>query len=114
MNRLKPILLLCVIPIAFTACQPAANTAVTAPANTTAANSNTNAAKTTATAPTKEALMSLEKSAFEAWKSKDAKFWETFLASNFIGYSATGKLDRAAAIKEYTGSGCEVSSYSFS
>ena len=113
MNRLKLLLVVCVIPIVFTACQPAANTAVNAPANANA-NSNANAAKSTAAAPTKESLMASEKGAYEAWKSKDAKYWETFLANNFVGFSANGKLDRAAAVKEYTGGDCDVKSYSFS
>jgi hypothetical protein len=32
---------------------------------------------TAAIAATKDALVTLETSAYEAWKSKDAKFWET-------------------------------------
>ena len=42
--------------------------------------------KTASAAPTKVALMTLEKSAYEAWKSKDAKFWDTFLSDKFVGY----------------------------
>ena len=46
--------------------------------------SNT-AEKTAPAAPTKDALVTLEKSAYEAWKSKDAKFWDTFLSDKFVG-----------------------------
>jgi hypothetical protein len=93
----------------FTAC-PAPD------ANTSANNENTNAntAESTAAAPTKEALMTLEKSAYEAWKNKDAKFWDTFLTDKFVGYGQTGKLDKASASKEYAGENCDVKSFEFS
>ena len=70
--------------------------------------------KTAAAAPTKEALITLEKSAYEAWKSKDAKFWDTFLWDKFVGYGSSGKLDKASATKEYTGADCEIKSYALS
>jgi len=48
---------------------------------------NAEAAENThAAAPSKAAIEALEKSAYEAWKSKDAKFWDTFLADNFVGW----------------------------
>jgi ketosteroid isomerase-like protein len=78
---------------------------------------NTNAAKTTASAPapTKEALMALETKASEAWKNKDGKFWEGFLADNFVGLGPDGKrYDKAALLKMMSGDKCEVKSYSFS
>jgi ketosteroid isomerase-like protein len=79
---------------------------------------NSNAANTTeGTAPagaTKIALVTLEKSAYEAWKSKDAKFWNTFLSDKFVGWGSLGRLDKAAAIKEYTGADCEIKSYALS
>src|SRR5277367_1301367 len=64
--------------------------------------------------PAKVALMTLEKSAFEAWKSKDAKFWATFLSDKFVGWGSSGKLDKASATKEYTGADCEIKSYALS
>lgn len=65
-------------------------------------------------APTQDALLALEKSAYEAWKSKDAKFWNTYLADNFVGYGSSGKLDKASATAEYSGADCEVKSYALS
>ena len=59
-------------------------------------------------------LITLEKSAYEAWKSKDAKFWGTFLSDNFVGWGSFGKLDKASATKEYTGTDCEIKSYALS
>lgn len=79
--------------------------------NADAANT---AAKTAPAAPTKDALVTLEKSAYEAWKSKDAKFWDTFLSGNFVGYGSSGKLDKASAAKEYTGADCDIKSYALS
>ncbi len=110
---MKPILkiaLTAVAAITFAACgSPAGNT--TTANNANAANT---AAKPAAAAPTKEALMTLEKSAYEAWKTKDAKFWDTFLSDKFVGYGPYGKLDRTAAIKEYSGADCDIKSYSLS
>jgi hypothetical protein len=64
--------------------------------------------------PTKVALITLEKSAYQAWKSKDAKFWVTFLSDKFVGWGSFGKLDKASATKEYTGTDCEIKSYALS
>ncbi|CAN5385355.1 hypothetical protein BH20ACI2_BH20ACI2_23810 [soil metagenome] len=112
MINLKHLVLVLSAAVIFTACEaPAGN----APANSAnAANSNANAAKPVAAAPTKDALVTLEKSAYEAWKTKDAKFWDGFLTANFVGFGATGKLDKAAAMKEYAGTECDVKSYALS
>jgi hypothetical protein len=83
-----------------------------APANN--ANAANTAEKTPRAAPTKDALVALEKSSYEAWKSKDAKFWGTFLSDKFVGYGSSGKLDKASATKEYTGANCEIKSYTLS
>ncbi len=111
MTSIKYFVLTVAAACILTACPaPDGNTA----ANTENANANANAPETTAAAPTKEALVTLEKSAYEAWKNKDAKFWDTFLADNFIGYGQTGKLDKASASKEYAGEECDVKSFEFS
>jgi hypothetical protein len=117
MNRTKYLIVVALVAFAATACQPSTNTTVNnALANTNAgsnSNSNSNAASTAA-APTKEALVELERSAYDAWKNKDAKFWDTFLAANFVGFGSTGKLDKASASKEYAGADCEVKSSTIS
>jgi hypothetical protein len=69
---------------------------------------------TAPTAPTKDAIVTLEKRAFEAWKFKDAKFWNTFLSDKFVGYGSSGRLDKVSATKEYTGDDCEIRSYALS
>ena len=63
---------------------------------------------------TKAELITLEKSAYEAWKSRDEKFWVTFLSDKFAGWGSSGKLDKASATKEYTGTDCEIKSYALS
>jgi hypothetical protein len=58
-----------------------------------------------------DAFVTLEKSAYEAWKSKDAKFWDTFLSDKFVGWGSSGRLDKTSATKQYTGTDCEIKSY---
>jgi ketosteroid isomerase-like protein len=92
--------------LVFTACAgnvPAGN-----------ANAANTAEKTAPAAPTKDALVTLEKSAYEAWKSKDAKFWDTFLSDKFVGWGSSGRLDKASATKEYAGADCEIKSFTLS
>ncbi len=106
MNRIKYFGLTAAIALVFAACGGTAEVKN--------ANAPDTAAKTAPAAPTKDALVTLEKSAYEAWKSKDAKFWETFLSDKFVGYGSSGRLDKASATKEYTGADCEIKSYALS
>jgi hypothetical protein len=80
--------------------------------------SNVNAAdspKLTALAgPAKAELITLEKNAYEAWKSRDAEFWAKFLSNEFVGWGSLGRLDKTSAAKEYTGTACEINSYALS
>lgn len=95
--------------IVFAACGNAINNK--AP-NTNTGNSNTG--KSASAAPTKEALVALENKAFEAWKNKDGKYFEGFLADNFVGFSSKGaRVGKADALKEIAESKCDVKSYSF-
>src|ERR1700751_2295300 len=64
--------------------------------------------------PQKVVLITLEKSAYEAWKSKDSRFWGTFLSGKFVGWGSFGKVNKASAIKEYTRADCEIKSYALS
>ena len=110
MNRLKYLIFGAIAAFAVTACQPAVNSNAV---NTAAKNGNSNTVAnantgSTGAAPTKEALMALERNAFDAWKNKNAAFWDPFLAANFVGFSSTGKIDKAAAMKEYAGADCDV------
>jgi ketosteroid isomerase-like protein len=64
-------------------------------------------------ANTDAALVTLEKSAYDAWKSKDAKYWDFFLSDRFVGWGSS-RLDKASATKEYTGADCDIKSYALS
>jgi hypothetical protein len=64
--------------------------------------------------PTKDALVTPEKSPYQAWKSGDEKFWDGFLADKFVGYGSSGKLDKASAAQEFRGLGCQINSYDLS
>jgi ketosteroid isomerase-like protein len=92
--------------LVFTAC------AGNVPANI--ANAVNTVEKAAPTAPTMDAFVTLEKSAYEAWKSKDAKFWDTFLSDKFVGWGSPGRLDKVSATKEYTGVDCEIKNYNLS
>jgi hypothetical protein len=75
------------------------------------------AAKTAATAPLsppKLALVTLEKRARAAWKSRDAKFWDTYLSDRFVGWGSSGRLDKTSATREFTGADCTIRSYALS
>jgi len=72
------------------------------------------AEKSAPAGPPQVALVILEKSAYAAWKSKDAKFWDTFLSDKFVGWGASGQLHKVSAKKEYTGADCEIKSYALS
>jgi len=96
----------------FTACgAPAGNNSPVA-SNVNTANANT--AKPTAVAPTKDALMALEKSGWEAWKTKDTKVFQDLLSEKYIGFGPTGRVDKAASLKSLTDPKVVVKSYSLS
>jgi hypothetical protein len=111
MNTIKLLLLACAAAILLSACQPPANNSAT----NSNANSNANANRSaTATAPTKDALMALDRNAFEAWKNKDTKFWDTYISSRFAAVEPGGKIDKAEVLKHFAEDNCEVKSYSLS
>ena len=78
---------------------------------TNGVNAADTASKTAAAESIKVALDSLEKSAYQAWQSKDAKFWDAFLSDKFVGWGSSGRLDKLSATKEYSAVDCEVKSY---
>ncbi len=113
---MKTILILALTATAafvFAACgAPAGNTGNTTNAGN-AANANANAAKPAAAAPTKESLMAIEKAGWEAWKNRDAKWMTENASDKYVGFGATGRMDKAASIKSYEQK-CEIKSYTLS
>jgi hypothetical protein len=85
--------------LAFTAC---------------AGNVSATCANTSQAARTKDVLVMLEKTGYQAWKSQDAMFWDSFLSDKFVGYGLIGKLDKASASQEFQGVGCEIKSFELS
>ena len=106
MGMSKHFVLTVATALAVTACDGSA------PANRTGALNT--AENTDRAAPTMETLVALERSAYAAWKTKDAKFWDTFLSAKFVGFGSIGKLDKVSATREYTGADCEIKSYALS
>src|SRR5882672_189777 len=86
----------------------------------TAANSNT-AANTTAPAratpdANTDALVKVELAVWEAWKAHDAKKLDDLMAKDvsFVNIFGTYLATRADAMKDWTGTGCQVKSVSVS
>lgn len=99
----------------FAACGAPADNKPAANTNANAANANANsAAKPVAAAPTKEALMTLEKAGWEAWKNRDAKWTQENMSDKGVNLGASGRSDKAAAVKSYTDQKCEIKSYTLS
>jgi hypothetical protein len=113
MKRISYVALMLGVAAFLAACgSPAGNTG----ANTanTGNTANANADKPVAAAPTKEALMTLEKGGWEAWKNRDAKWTEENASDKYVGLGTTGRMDKAAAVKSYTTQKCEIKSYTLS
>jgi hypothetical protein len=60
------------------------------------------------------AVFDLEKKAWEAWKSKDAKALEEWSSPNMVSFTDKGREKRADAIKTWTTDGCEVKTINLS
>src|SRR5215204_1327835 len=110
MKTMLKFAVLAIAAVSLASCAPPANTNTTY-ANT---NSNTNAAPKAA-APTADTLMSLDTKAFEAWKNRDGKFFEGYLAENFVGFNNKGERPtRAEVVKMISEDICDVKNYSLS
>ena len=59
-------------------------------------------------------LSGLEEESYRARLSKDTKFWDTFLSENFVSWGLSGRIDKAAARREWSGTNCEIVSYQIS
>lgn len=94
---------------------PADNKPATGNANASSANTANTATKPVAAAPTKDALVAIEKAGWEAWKTRDPKWNQEYLSDKAIGFSpSAGRQDKAAMIKSFGEAKCEIKSFSFS
>ena len=59
----------------------------------------------------KQTLIDLEKGAWEAWKKKDAAYFETFLTDDTVQVSPAGVTRKAQIVKGIGASTCDVKGY---
>src|SRR5437773_12030556 len=71
-------------------------------------NSNVDNSKTTAAAPTGDALLALDRQANEAYIKCDSKFFERMLSDKFVMREGGKQRDRAAVIRMTAGKKWEV------
>ena len=107
MKSLMKISLFAVAAFALIGCAPPTTN------TNTAANANSNAAPKAA-APTADTFMPMENKAFEAWKNKDGKYFEAYIADNFVPGPGEGNMTKAEAIKMIAEHKCDVKSFSLS
>jgi hypothetical protein len=79
----------------------------------TVANANTTA-KPASEPPSKATLMALETKAWEAWKAKDGKYFEEYLADNAFSVSDKGRISKAEIVQRISDPSCEVKGFSMS
>lgn len=84
--------------------------------NKPAGNANVSNANTApkAAAPTKEALMAIERQAWTDWAERNEKGLDGYMASDFVNVGYNGASDRAAALKSWTSHKCEMGDMAFS
>lgn len=66
------------------------------------------------TADLTRVLSGLEEQSYRAWQSKDTRFWPTFLSEKFVSWGSSGRIDKAAARRELSGTNCSIVSYQIS
>jgi ketosteroid isomerase-like protein len=82
-------------------------------ANTNAnSNSNANAAKTTAAAPTADALFAMDKQANEAWIKGDKAFFDGFLSDKFVSFENGKRMSKADIGKMISETKCDIKTWS--
>ncbi len=117
MKKLTLLTLLAVAVFGFSACETSpinnANTNANGP-NTNAANAVNSAPAVKTAAPTAEALIAIEKKAWEDWAARNAGGLETYMASKFVNVGYNGASDRTAAMKSWTEHKCEMKDLAFS
>ena len=81
--------------------------------NASANDANT-VSKSEMSGPAKAEIIALENSAYEAWKSGDANFWDTFLSDKFVGWGSRGKLNKSLAAEEHRRADCQIKTFALS
>lgn len=114
MTNFRSMILVAAVAVLSAACgSGASNTSANATNASKANTANTTAAIPAPAPPSKEAIMALEKAGWEAWKNRDGKAFEDLLSDKYVGFSSTGRTDKAASIKSNSTPNCKINSYSF-
>ena len=79
-----------------------------APAKNATLNGTVDNSKTTAAAPTGDALLGLDRQANEAYIKSDSKFFERMLSDKFVMREGGQEMDKAAVIRMIAGNKCDV------
>ncbi len=112
MKRISLITITAAAAALFAACGAPAGNNAPAANNANAANAaNANTAKPVAAAPTKEALMTMEKAGWEAWKNRDAKWTQENYSDKGLNLGTSGRTTKAEMIKAMPTQKCDVKSY---
>ena len=110
MKRISLLTLIFIAASLFAACgAPAENKTAANTANTAITNLPSKPANA---ALDKDSLMANETRAWGAWKDKDGKYFEDYLADNAIDMGDKGRSDKASLVKRITDPTCEVTSFS--
>lgn len=109
MRKIGMFILTALIAFAFSGCgAPAGNS------NSNGSTGNANSGKTTAAAaaaPTADSLLALDKQANEAYFKGDSKFFEGFLSEKFAEVRGGTRFDKAAVLKIFGDTKCEMKSW---
>ncbi len=108
MKKLLYIALFAAAMMALACGGPAANS----PAANANANTNANAAKPTAAAPTKEALLEMDKKANEAWIKGDKAYFDGFLSDKFVSFEQGQRMTKPELLKMIGSFKCDVKTWS--
>lgn len=105
-------LLLIVFAAIASACgSPAANNNNLANTNTPVVATNSNVASVTPAAPTKEALLELDKKANEAWIKRDAKFFDDILSDKYVSFLGGKRTSKGDELRMIAATACEVTKW---
>ena len=60
------------------------------------------------------AVSGLEEESYRALKAKDTKFWASYLSEKFVSWGGDGRIDKAGAVRKWSGAECAIASYEIS
>ncbi|MDQ6769608.1 MAG: nuclear transport factor 2 family protein [Gemmatimonadota bacterium] len=103
--------LLC--PRSFTVLLASMITAAVASAQSSSGNRDEALTEVSALAALKDTLVGLEKQSWVAWKARDPKFFQQFLADDHVELLSSGPIGKAAAVGYIGKPICVVSSYGY-